>query len=117
MPPNEPAPTAPFTDEDRTRVDRRWTIYVCPSCHRSTMDSDRIECECDVEAWDEVTVGPASYITHLEGALEAADELARVVRRFGKTTGSLSTWREVYDTASRYEAARTRAALPTSKED
>lgn len=36
-----------------------WALYVCPSCKRYTTDSDQIDCECDVDHWDELTVVPA----------------------------------------------------------
>lgn len=112
--PNEPAPTAPFTDEDRARVETMIRTLERSGAWFHRKDSGSAA-RNENERADSLTRALA-YITHLEGALGAADELARVVRRFGKTTGSLSTWREVYDTASRYEAARTRATLPTSKE-
>jgi len=68
-PPNEPAPTAPFTDEDRARVaelvemaDRIASVGGFP---REQVDS---------------LTRALAYITYLEGALEAADELARAIR-------------------------------------
>ena len=80
MPPNEPAPTAPFTDEDRQELEM---LVEDTEAVPNLNDADLIG-------------RAASYITHLEGALD----------RIATAHAPAQHLQEI-----------ARASIPTSKED
>lgn len=110
MPPNEPAlnpanPDKPttFTDEDRMLL-RCWI-------------EDRVLAEEQMLPEERASLTRAlAYIDHLEGAVEAADELARVGGEYWNASNGPEREDDAME-AALIAYSRTRAALPTSKED
>lgn len=69
MPPNEPAPTAPFTDEDRARVEVLAGAFAVPGA--GALDAERKQ-----KMADSLTLLAAlAHIDRLEGALREIAEI------------------------------------------
>jgi hypothetical protein len=125
MPPNEPAS---FTDEDRARVEEAIErLAVAGHCSQCGMrinprNEDMYhfvahpKAHLVVERYDpperaDALTRALAYITYLEGALEAADELAGCADR---DYDREDYWTRLDEAVLAYRS--TRAALPTSKE-